>query len=710
MPNFLTSQTIDNFMISPDARHARHAIGLIDIESLSGNWNSTYSTVYSNSAFWDGDFCNETVLLNQVSACNGNMTIDGNINMSAGNITNVDTLCASVIHSISSFTQYHDIQVSELSGFKVTGDVEVTGDVSVANITTLSGGNNTTWDSVYTTVNAASSTWDSVYNDVAATSGDWNSVYNSVLATSGDWNSVYNDVVATSANWDSVYNSVLSTSADWDSVYNSVLSTSADWDSTYNSVLATSANWDSVYSDVVATSSDWNSVYKDVVATSANWDSVYSDVVATSSDWNSVYNSVLATSANWDSSYNSTGALSGDWSSVYNSVLATSGDWDSTYNTVYSNSANWDGDFCDEVVLLNQVSACDGSLTFDGNIDMQGGNITSIDTLCATAIHSISSVTHYQDIIISELSGFNVTGDVVVEGNVAIVDTLTANNISAGNAFYTDCGNSDEWCSTNTTVEATSANWDSVYNTTQTQSAGWLDTETVVQTNSAQWSELFDSSLVEATSANWDSVYNDVVATSATWNDSTSVVQTNSAQWADSYANGGTINGELIVNDCVVADCIKLKAAEIQDYTLEKIFRGELIKTPAVGENIISTFDIGINPSLVWVDYTIVVISSGPSHTQSTHNGRLSLSGTQILANQELYTVPATPPLVNNIFFDTTNNKLNVTADVEDEASLTFFGKAFYVDRVLDFTFGLEGNNNDILVSELNPENEFSLE
>ena len=654
MPNFLTSQTIDNFMISPDARHARHAIGLIDIESLSGNWNSTYSTVYSNSAFWDGDFCNETVLLNQVSACNGNMTIDGNINMSAGNITNVDTLCASVIHSISSFTQYHDIQVSELSGFKVTGDVEVTGDVSVANITTLSGGNNTTWDSVYTTVNAASSNWDSVYSDVVATSANWDSVYNSVLATSGDWNSVYNDVVATSANW--------------------------------------------------------NSVYNDVVATSGDWNSVYSDVVATSSDWDSVYNSVLSTSASWDSSYNSTGALSGSWSSVYNDVVATSGDWDSTYNTVYSNSANWDGDFCDEVVLLNQVSACDGSLTFDGNIDMQGGNITSIDTLCATAIHSISSVTHYQDIIISELSGFNVTGDVVVEGNVAIVDTLTANNISAGNAFYTDCGNSDEWCSTNTTVEATSANWDSVYNTTQTQSAGWLDTETVVQTNSAQWSELFDSSLVEATSANWDSVYNDVVATSATWNDSTSVVQTNSAQWADSYANGGTINGELIVNDCVVADCIKLKAAEIQDYTLEKIFRGELIKTPAVGENIISTFDIGINPSLVWVDYTIVVISSGPSHTQSTHNGRLSLSGTQILANQELYTVPATPPLVNNIFFDTTNNKLNVTADVEDEASLTFFGKAFYVDRVLDFTFGLEGNNNDILVSELNPENEFSLE
>jgi len=697
-------------MISPDARHARHAIGLIDIESLSGNWNSTYSTVYSNSAFWDGDFCNETVLLNQVSACNGNMTIDGNINMSAGNITNVDTLCASVIHSISSFTQYHDIQVSELSGFKVTGDVEVTGDVSVANITTLSGGNNTTWDSVYTTVNAASSNWDSVYSDVVATSANWDSVYNSVLATSGDWNSVYNDVVATSANWDSVYSDVVATSGDWNSVYNSVLSTSADWDSTYNSVLATSGDWNSVYNDVVATSANWNSVYNDVVATSGDWNSVYSDVVATSSDWDSVYNSVLSTSASWDSSYNSTGALSGSWSSVYNDVVATSGDWDSTYNTVYSNSANWDGDFCDEVVLLNQVSACDGSLTFDGNIDMQGGNITSIDTLCATAIHSLSSVTHYQDIIISELSGFNVTGDVVVEGNVAIVDTLTANNISAGNAFYTDCGNSDEWCSTNTTVEATSANWDSVYNTTQTQSAGWLDTETVVQTNSAQWSELFDSSLVEATSANWDSVYNDVVATSATWNDSTSVVQTNSAQWADSYANGGTINGELIVNDCVVADCIKLKAAEIQDYTLEKIFRGELIKTPAVGENIISTFDIGINPSLVWVDYTIVVISSGPSHTQSTHNGRLSLSGTQILANQELYTVPATPTLVNNIFFDTTNNKLNVTADVEDEASLTFFGKAFYVDRVLDFTFGLEGNNNDILVSELNPENEFSLE
>lgn len=49
------------------------------VTSASANWNSVYSTVTSTSAVWNGSFCNNTVYLNQVSACSGNISLSGNI-------------------------------------------------------------------------------------------------------------------------------------------------------------------------------------------------------------------------------------------------------------------------------------------------------------------------------------------------------------------------------------------------------------------------------------------------------------------------------------------------------------------------------------------------------------------------------------------------------------------------------------------------------
>ena len=66
---------------------------------LTGNWESTYTTVSANSASWGsasaGDFCNTTVLLNEVSACGGTMSVDGLL--SASNMVTT-ALTADIIH------------------------------------------------------------------------------------------------------------------------------------------------------------------------------------------------------------------------------------------------------------------------------------------------------------------------------------------------------------------------------------------------------------------------------------------------------------------------------------------------------------------------------------------------------------------------------------------------------------------------------------
>lgn len=131
-------------------------------------------------------------------------------------------------------------------------------------------------------------------------------------------------------------------------------------------------------------------------------------------------NFLASLSSGWQDTYNTVTSRSFFWDGAYSAVKASSGYWDSVYATVCSTSAYWDGDFCNETVYLSSVSACEGQMSIDGSIDMLGGNITNINTLCATEFHTVSSYTHYQDILISELSGFEVTGDVEVDGKVGI--------------------------------------------------------------------------------------------------------------------------------------------------------------------------------------------------------------------------------------------------------------------------------------------------
>ena len=124
---------------------------------------------------------------------------------------------------------------------------------------------------------------------------------------------------------------------------------------------------------------------------------------------------LAALSGGWQDTFITVSNRSFFWDSVYSSVAATSSQWDSVYSTVNTLSDFWDGDFCNETVYLSTVSACNGA-----PIDMSNSSIGNINSLTATEIHSLSSFTHYQDILITELSGFRVEGDVDVVEKVGI--------------------------------------------------------------------------------------------------------------------------------------------------------------------------------------------------------------------------------------------------------------------------------------------------
>ena len=132
--------------------------------------------------------------------------------------------------------------------------------------------------------------------------------------------------------------------------------------------------------------------------------------------WTSLgIDNLAALSGGWQETFITVTNRSFFWDSVYSSVAATSGSWDSVYSTVNELSDYWDGDFCNETVFLSTVSGCGGE-----PINMSDSSLSNINSITANEIHTLSSFTHYQDILISELSGFEVGGSVEVAEKVTI--------------------------------------------------------------------------------------------------------------------------------------------------------------------------------------------------------------------------------------------------------------------------------------------------
>ena len=76
-------------------------------------------------------------------------------------------------------------------------------------------GNSAKYDSAYTSLNTNSAKYESAYTTVSGNSANWNSTYNTVYTTSGSWNYQGVDIKALTANWQSTYTTVSAYSAAW---------------------------------------------------------------------------------------------------------------------------------------------------------------------------------------------------------------------------------------------------------------------------------------------------------------------------------------------------------------------------------------------------------------------------------------------------------------------------------------------------------------
>lgn len=62
--------------------------------------------------------------------------------------------------------------------------------------------------------------------------------------------------------------------------------------------------------------------------------------------------------------------------------------------------------------------------TMSGDINLGGNNISNINVLCATEFYVNTAHVEYQDIIISELSGFRMGGDLLVNGQISATGSI----------------------------------------------------------------------------------------------------------------------------------------------------------------------------------------------------------------------------------------------------------------------------------------------
>jgi hypothetical protein len=196
----------------------------------------------------------------------------------------------------------------------------------------ITGNAATVTNGVYTTVSYSDPSWIVSLADSKISGSNRNS-----------WDSTFITLCSLSANYSSVYNQVYNLSGNWQTAYQSV--------STTNSLNLSSSYWNTAYSI--------GTVYQ---TASANWQTAYQSVSTTnnlnlsSSYWNTAYQSVSTTnSLNLSSSYWNTAysigttyqTASANWNTAYQSVSTTnnlnlsSSYWNSTFTTVSTLSANW---------------------------------------------------------------------------------------------------------------------------------------------------------------------------------------------------------------------------------------------------------------------------------------------------------------------------------------------------------------------------------
>ena len=178
--------------------------------------------------------------------------------------------------------------------------------------------------------------------------------------------------------------------------------------------------------------------------------------------------------------------------------------------------------FCGKNIQFDTISACTTGINVETsmyitsalnaaeayftNLSAINANISNLSvndiagsTAYFTSLTSLSTIVNVIDIKIYEVSGFQVNGNVDITGEVTVGGPLSAESI------VTDCGTSEQWCSTYTLVCANSATW----------SLGDSAVNALVHNTSGNWNSVYSTTC--ANSGNWGSTYTTVCASSASW-------------------------------------------------------------------------------------------------------------------------------------------------------------------------------------------------
>ena len=363
-------------------------VNLGDIPVLSGNWNSTYSTVYSNSASWGTGGNAQTLSFNENNA-QLSLSFGNTVSLSAlsGASSTGDSAVNSLVHNNSAYwnAAYTNL-VSNSAAYLLSGT-----EVNLGDIPTLSG----YWNEAYTNLVTNSAAYllsgtEVNLGDIPSLSSTWtnaytNLIYNSAAYLSGVDISL---ITTTSASWNSVYSNVNSNSSYYALTNASVTFTNnvtingnltALGTSTFQNTIFTTTSALSVINNGpgpalyvsqspgnfdVASFYDQDGIevlhvgnapipgtlakvginesYPSTELTVRGAISASSSITVlngNSNQWNSVYSSFNTNSAKYDSNYTTTNNNSASWSSVYTSFSNQSANNASVYTTVNNNSS-----------------------------------------------------------------------------------------------------------------------------------------------------------------------------------------------------------------------------------------------------------------------------------------------------------------------------------------------------------------------------------
>ena len=400
-------------------------VDLSELQTNSANWNTSYENLVTNSAAY------------LVDANDGDLNVNSFVYTNSANILDIN----SVVQTNSALWILSGLSVETDPIFTLWASTYSANYQSTYNTVNINSSTNwnyqgtdikaltANWQNTYVNFSSQSANNISVYNNVNSKSANWDSTYNTVNSYSAtNWNYQGNDIKALTGNWQNTYVNFSSQSANNISVYNSLNSNSSNYDSVYNTVNTYSGiNWNYQGLDIKALTGNWQNTYTDFSSQSANNISVYNNVNSKSANWESTYSTVQTNSAtNWNYQGLDIKALTGNWQNTYTNFSSQSANNISVYNSFNSNSGNYDSVY--NIVNTNSAT----------NWNYQGLDIKSLtanwqDTYSTVGSYSATWGTggSPQTLAFNE-SNAQLT---ISEGNTISLSSLSGNSGSSGVSY-----------------------------------------------------------------------------------------------------------------------------------------------------------------------------------------------------------------------------------------------------------------------------------